>query len=147
MLSRLYKAVCFYVLDVDYRLSDAMMFEIIARAKLLSEPGASGADIINLIRRVTEYEADVKNNVDYFVTSLAERTVFEFTKKKIAGKYTSVSINQQCTILDVFLFFLGHFMLPIRDFTFHRQLLTNVIRISYCNSLLIVFFHMSFSSS
>lgn len=61
------------------------MFEMIGRAKMLSEPGASAADIINLIRHVTEYEADVKNNIDYFVTSLAERAVFEFIKKKIAG--------------------------------------------------------------
>lgn len=77
---------------MDYCLSDAMMFEMIAKAKLLSEPGASAADIINLIRRVTEHEADVKNNVDYFVTSLAERAVFEFTKKKIAGECMSESI-------------------------------------------------------
>ncbi|CAI6374974.1 unnamed protein product [Macrosiphum euphorbiae] len=72
--------------DVDYNLSDATMFEMIALAKSLSEPGASAFDIINLIRRVTEYEADVRNNVSYFVTSLAERAVFEFTKKKIAEK-------------------------------------------------------------
>ncbi|KAL5238975.1 hypothetical protein ACI65C_006385 [Semiaphis heraclei] len=72
--------------DVDYCLSDATMFEMIGRAKMLSEPGASAADIINLIRHVTEYEADVKNNIDYFVTSLAERAVFEFLKKKIAEK-------------------------------------------------------------
>jgi len=76
----------FFFLDVDYCLSDATMFEMIERAKLLSEPGSSAADIIKLIRHVTEYEADVKNNIDYFVTSLAERAVFEFIKKKIAGE-------------------------------------------------------------
>ncbi|XP_003246494.1 uncharacterized protein LOC100572868 [Acyrthosiphon pisum] len=72
--------------DVDYNLSDETMFEMIAKAKSLSEPGASAFDIINLIRRVTEYEADVRNNVNYFVISLAERAVFELTKKKIAEK-------------------------------------------------------------
>ncbi|XP_022178961.1 uncharacterized protein LOC111039677, partial [Myzus persicae] len=70
--------------DVNYSLSDATMFEMIKRAKLLLEPDTSAANIINLIRRVTEYEADVTNNVNYFVTGLAERAVFEFTKKKVA---------------------------------------------------------------
>jgi len=45
-----------------------------------------------LIRRVTEHEADVRSNVGYFVMGLAERAVFELTKKKVAGECTSVSI-------------------------------------------------------
>ncbi|CAI6374780.1 unnamed protein product [Macrosiphum euphorbiae] len=72
--------------DVDYGLSDALMFKMVARAKLLSVPGASAADYINLIRRVTEHEADVRSNVGYFVMGLAERAVFELTKKKVAEK-------------------------------------------------------------
>eukprot|EP00102_Acyrthosiphon_pisum_P014691 XP_008184870.1 PREDICTED: uncharacterized protein LOC100569811 isoform X2 [Acyrthosiphon pisum] len=72
--------------DVDYNLSDETMFEMITRAKLLTEPGTSAVDYINLIRRVTEHEADVKSNVGYFVSGLAERAVFELTKKKIAEK-------------------------------------------------------------
>ncbi|CAH1731101.1 unnamed protein product [Aphis gossypii] len=72
--------------DVDYFLSDKMVIETIERAKSLSAPNVSAADLINLTKCLIEYEADVKSNVEYMVSGLTERAVFEFTKKKISEK-------------------------------------------------------------
>ncbi|XP_025191720.1 uncharacterized protein LOC112591971 [Melanaphis sacchari] len=72
--------------DVDYYISDEMVIETIERAKSLSEPNVSAANLIHLTKCIIEYEADVKSNVDYMVSGLTERAVFEFTKKKISEK-------------------------------------------------------------
>ncbi|XP_028044449.1 uncharacterized protein LOC113559706 [Rhopalosiphum maidis] len=72
--------------DVDYFLSDEIVLQTLERAKSLSEPNVSAADLIHLTKCLIEYEADVKSNVAYMVSGLTERAVFEFTKKKISEK-------------------------------------------------------------
>lgn len=63
-----------------------MIIELVKKAKLLSRLDAPAAEIIHLTQCIVEYEADVNVNVDFFVHGLFERSVFEFTKKKIASK-------------------------------------------------------------
>lgn len=68
-----------------------MVIETIERAKSLSAPNVSAADLINLTKCLIEYEADVKSNVEFMVSGLTERAVFEFTKKKISGECMKTS--------------------------------------------------------
>lgn len=75
-----------FLLDVNYNLSDEMLIEIMKMAKSLSDVGATAAEVIHLTRCIVEYKADSKVNVSYMVHGLIERSVFEFTKKQIASK-------------------------------------------------------------
>lgn len=74
------------MIDVDYYLSDEMVIDVMKRAKMLSEPDATAAEIMHLTRRIVEHETDVKANVNFIVYGLYQRGVFEFTKKNIASK-------------------------------------------------------------
>lgn len=67
-------------------MTDDMIIELVKRAKLLSPLDAPADEIIHLTRCIVEHEADVHVNVDFIVHGLFERSVFEFTKKKIASK-------------------------------------------------------------
>lgn len=99
MIVDIFAFECFHIhiklyelyLDVDYFLSDKMVIETIERAKSLSASNVSAADLIHLTKCLIEYEADVKGNVEYMVSGLTERAVFEFTKKKISGKCMKTS--------------------------------------------------------
>lgn len=75
---------------MDYYLSDAMIIDVMKRAKLLSDPDATAAEVMHLTRCIVEHEADIKVNVNRIVYGLYERGIFEFIKKMIASKLNNI---------------------------------------------------------
>lgn len=72
---------------------DTVLIDMMIRAKELLGPGATAEDVILLTRSIVEHEADIKANVQYMVYGLAERGIFEYTKKKIAGEWNALDID------------------------------------------------------
>lgn len=66
-------------------LSENMIISIIKKAKNLSQPDSTAEEVIFLTRRIVEHNADITANVNYVMNGLIKRSIFEYTKKKVAG--------------------------------------------------------------
>lgn len=73
---------------MDYNWSDSSVIKMMKEAKGLLDPYATSAEIMHLTRCIMEDKAEVITNVNHVVRSLVERSVFEFTKLRIASEWS-----------------------------------------------------------
>lgn len=71
---------------MDYEISDNDVLNALVQAKHLADETATALEIMDLVKVILEYEIDAKDNVQYIVSGLYRRSVFEYTKRRISCK-------------------------------------------------------------
>lgn len=81
------------LIDFDYEISDNDVLNALVHAKHLLHETATALEIMNLVEIILDYEIDGRDNVQYIVSGLCRRSVFEYTKRRMSCKPTNNVYN------------------------------------------------------
>lgn len=68
---------------MDYELSDEIVYGAMMKAKGMVGGSKSAMEMIDLVKLILDHEIDAIENVQYVVSGLYRRTVFEYAKRRI----------------------------------------------------------------
>lgn len=73
---------------MEYDLSDDDVHSALVVARsIVDSKSATALEFLELVKLILEHDLDVKENVQYVLSGICRRTVFEYTKRRMSCKY------------------------------------------------------------